>query len=160
MVNICSSVKWWENWCFTFPFLIFIPNPKGSALCLVLIALQNFNLEIIWAFGQKTGIIPSELACLMQWNTCPRKILQGSLPGSTPGQVILVSTEEKVGDSLTHGDSHENVFEILGHIRKKIIFVKIVEKTLWLRLDLTCVVWQLSLTQTLTHTPPVDREEN
>jgi len=79
-------------------------------LCPGLTALQNYNLEFIWAFGQKPDIIHSELTCLMQWNTCPRNILQDSLPGPTIEKVILVSTEEGAVDSHA-------VIEILRHIR-------------------------------------------
>lgn len=50
-------------------------------------------------------------------NSCPRNILQDNLPGATIGKVILVSKDEEIGDSHTHGDSHENIFEILRHIR-------------------------------------------
>lgn len=63
----------------------------------------------------------------MQWNTCPRDILQDSLPGPTIGKVILVSTDEGIGNTFTYGNSQDDIFEILRHIRQHFSFVKMEE---------------------------------
>lgn len=66
----------------------------------------------------------------------------------------MVSTDEEIRDNLTHGDFHENIFEILRRIGQHFSFVKIVEKKyLWHRLGLTLAVdkpWLL-VNHSLTH---------